>query len=232
MHQYSLKVIATAWVAAILVCSVGGMQLSAAAKEEPIAATVSTDASEVTPTVSRAYRSQVEAAQAEAARQAAEAAAAAEAARQQAEAEEAARQQAAAEEAAKKKAAEEEAARKKSRSVAQKAVDAARSCIGIPYGASRYGTTFDCSGLTQYAYKQAGISLAHSAEAQYNQCTKISRSELQAGDLVFWSSGGSIDHVGIYTGNGKVIDASPSGVVERAIYTTSSQTIAGYGRPY
>ena len=91
-------------------------------------------------------------------------------------------------------------------------VAAAKSCLGVPYaygGASMKG--FDCSGLTYYVYAQNGITLSRTATAQYKQGTVISKSELQPGDLVFFSnekSGGEIGHVGIYIGDGKLIHAS------------------------
>ncbi len=116
-------------------------------------------------------------------------------------------------------------------SVGQNVVAVARSCIGIRYGASKFGTTFDCSGLTQYAYGKAGVSLCHSSSGQYASCKKIASSQLQVGDLVFWGNSRNINHVGIYSGGGKIIDASPNGVVERSIYSTGSQQIVGYGRP-
>jgi cell wall-associated NlpC family hydrolase len=62
-----------------------------------------------------------------------------------------------------------------------------------------------------YLYKQFGYSLPHSASAQYANCgVKVSRSNLQPGDLVFFTSsgaGGRINHVGIYTGNDQIIHA-------------------------
>lgn len=116
-------------------------------------------------------------------------------------------------------------------SVGEKIVAAAMSKIGTPYGAVINGVTFDCSGLVQWACKQAGISISRSSYTQVNDCAKVSRNELQLGDLIFWQSGGVINHVGIYAGNGMVIDASPHGVVKRAIFSSPSQSIACYGRP-
>jgi cell wall-associated NlpC family hydrolase len=76
---------------------------------------------------------------------------------------------------------------------------------------------FDCSGLTQYAYGQAGISIPRNSRAQYASLPKVSSDDLQAGDLVFWGSGGSdpssIVHVAIYLGGGKVVQAPESGDV-------------------
>ena len=88
----------------------------------------------------------------------------------------------------------------------------AKSCLGVPYrsgGTSMKG--FDCSGFTYYVFGQNGITLNRTATAQYQQGTHISKSELQPGDLVFFTnedSGPNIGHVGIYIGDGKVIHAS------------------------
>ena len=68
--------------------------------------------------------------------------------------------------------------------------------------------TYDCSGLTSAAWAKAGKSLPHNAAAQYSATTRISRSELQPGDLVFYRS---LGHVGIYVGGGQIIDASRAG---------------------
>ena len=84
--------------------------------------------------------------------------------------------------------------------------------LGVRYvygGSSPSG--FDCSGFTMYLYKQFGYSLPHTASGQYANCGyKVSRSDLQPGDLVFFSSpssGGRINHVGVYVGNGNVVHA-------------------------
>jgi peptidoglycan DL-endopeptidase CwlO len=71
--------------------------------------------------------------------------------------------------------------------------------------------TFDCSGLTMRAYAAAGISLPHSAAAQQHAGRRVSLSQLQPGDLVFW--GNPAYHVGIYVGGGRVLDAPHTGTV-------------------
>jgi peptidoglycan DL-endopeptidase CwlO len=73
------------------------------------------------------------------------------------------------------------------------------------YGASG-PNAWDCSGLTQGAWAAAGVSLPHSSRAQYSSGRKVSKSELQPGDLVFFYS--PISHVGIYIGDGNMIHAS------------------------
>lgn len=92
----------------------------------------------------------------------------------------------------------------------QAVVNAALSKNGYPYV---YGGTgpngFDCSGLAQWAYKQAGISIPRTVRQQYYACTKISNP--QPGDLVFFHTIGWMTHVGIYIGNNQFIHASTPG---------------------
>ena len=93
---------------------------------------------------------------------------------------------------------------------AQAAVNEARKHLGTPYvygGAAPGG--FDCSGLVQYCYKVAGVTLPRTTSEQINAGTSVSQASLQVGDLVFPSSG----HVGLYTGNGKFIHAPKTGDV-------------------
>ena len=86
----------------------------------------------------------------------------------------------------------------------QAIVDAAASKIGSPYVWGATGpNSFDCSGLTSWAYKQVGKDIPRTSQAQAASGTKISRDNLQAGDIVAFYSGAS--HVGIYTGHGTVI---------------------------
>ncbi|MBD5532238.1 MAG: SH3 domain-containing protein [Lachnospiraceae bacterium] len=82
--------------------------------------------------------------------------------------------------------------------------------VGCPYvyGGTSLSNGTDCSGFTMLLYAKYGISLAHSARAQARCGSDVSISQLRPGDLVFYSQGGSIDHVAIYIGGGKVCHAS------------------------
>jgi peptidoglycan DL-endopeptidase CwlO len=90
-------------------------------------------------------------------------------------------------------------------------LEAALEQVGTPYewGGSGPGG-FDCSGLTSFAYRAAGVSLPHSSRAQSRMGVAVSRSELAPGDLVFFGS--PVYHVGIYVGNGKMVHARTFGV--------------------
>ena len=88
-------------------------------------------------------------------------------------------------------------------------VEFAHSRLGCPYVWGATGpTTFDCSGLTQWCYAQAGISIPRNSEAQYAEGRKIPMSEIQPGDIL-WKPG----HVGIYIGNNMYIHAPHTGDV-------------------
>jgi cell wall-associated NlpC family hydrolase len=94
----------------------------------------------------------------------------------------------------------------------REALQWALSQIGKPYVWAGAGPdSYDCSGLTMWAFAHVGISLPHSAAGQYGYGTHIPVSQLQPGDLVFYSEGGYIGHVGIYYGNGQMVDAPNSG---------------------
>ncbi|GAA3249242.1 hypothetical protein GCM10017691_60110 [Pseudonocardia petroleophila] len=90
------------------------------------------------------------------------------------------------------------------------AVDLALSKVGSPY---RWGATgpsaFDCSGLVNWAFAQAGIDVPRTSRALSQTGTPVSRDQLQPGDLVFFYS--PVSHVGIYIGNGQMVHASTSG---------------------
>jgi len=67
---------------------------------------------------------------------------------------------------------------------------------------------FDCSGLTQMAWKQAGVAMPHNAAQQYQRTRHITRAQLQPGDLVYYNGFG---HVALYIGNNQIVHASRSG---------------------
>lgn len=95
-------------------------------------------------------------------------------------------------------------------STGQAVVDAARSKIGAPYAWGAAGpNSFDCSGLTSWAYAQAGKQIPRTSQAQAGGGQQVSLNDLQPGDIIAYYSGAS--HVGIYTGNGTIIDALNSG---------------------
>jgi peptidoglycan DL-endopeptidase CwlO len=109
-------------------------------------------------------------------------------------------------------------------SLGQRAVYLASLQAGKPYvygGSGPYN--FDCSGLVQYVFKQLGRTLPRTAEQQYEATTRISQSQMQVGDLIFFGSPGSIGHVGIYAGNNQMWDAPHSGttVQLQTIWSTS-----------
>lgn len=108
----------------------------------------------------------------------------------------------------------------------QKVISVAKAQMGKPY---RWGATgpnsFDCSGLMQYAFKNgAGISLPRVSRDQANVGKKVSKAELQPGDLVFFAKGGRIHHVGMYLGNDQYIHAPQTGDVVK-ISKLSSRTL-------
>jgi cell wall-associated NlpC family hydrolase len=119
----------------------------------------------------------------------------------------------------------------------QSAVDHARQQIGRPYtygGASPSGG-FDCSGLTSWAWKQAGVtSIPRTSRDQHAWAKAITRQELQPGDLVFYSSGGpsgTVSHVALFIGDGMIVHASSShDRVEEAPVDYWSGHLVGYGR--
>ncbi|RKN42267.1 C40 family peptidase [Streptomyces hoynatensis] len=84
--------------------------------------------------------------------------------------------------------------------------------LGSPYVWGATGpSSFDCSGLTSWAYAQAGVSLPRTSQAQASAGTQVGRDQLAPGDLVFYYSG--LTHVGIYAGNGQIIHAPRTGSV-------------------
>lgn len=112
-------------------------------------------------------------------------------------------------------------------SAAAVAVNAARAALGAPYVWGSAGpSTFDCSGLTSWAWAQAGVYLPHSAAAQYGSLPKVPLSDLQLGDIVYYGNFGP--HVGIYIGGGQMIHArhpGPGGQVQL-------DSVYGYDEPW
>lgn len=95
-------------------------------------------------------------------------------------------------------------------------VTTGRSLVGTPYvwgGESFEEGGFDCSGFTQYVFKQAGYDLPRVSSQQANYGTGVSRSSIQPGDLVFYSmqANGVVSHVGLYIGNGQMIHSPKPG---------------------
>ncbi|AVV43091.1 NlpC/P60 family protein [Streptomyces sp. ID05-04B] len=98
---------------------------------------------------------------------------------------------------------------------AMAAFQAAQTQLGKPYEYGATGTaTYDCSGLTSWAYAQAGVHISRTSQAQANDGTRIySQSGLKVGDLVIFY--GDQHHVGLYAGNGQVLHAPRTGTVVR-----------------
>ncbi|WP_422334717.1 C40 family peptidase [Rhodococcus sp. (in: high G+C Gram-positive bacteria)] len=94
-------------------------------------------------------------------------------------------------------------------SAGEKAVQAAQSKLGAPYVYGAAGpNSFDCSGLVQWAYKQAGLNLPRTSYDQASAGMPVAQPDLRPGDVVSFYGG---SHSGIYAGNGNVIHASTSG---------------------
>jgi len=117
------------------------------------------------------------------------------------------------------------------------AIWAAASQVGVPYvwggetplPAANAG--FDCSGLVQWAYGQAGIALPRTAQQQHDAVTAVPAAQAQPGDLVFWNDGTtSVQHVAIYVGAGIVLEAPSTGSVVSysPLWTTG---LVGFGVP-
>jgi cell wall-associated NlpC family hydrolase len=109
------------------------------------------------------------------------------------------------------------------------AIRAALGEIGTPYvwgGSSPSG--FDCSGLVQWAYAHAGLALPRVAQDQYDSTPGLPvGTSLEPGDLVFFGRGAhAVDHVGIYLGDGRMVDAPHTGAVVRV------EPMTGFDPPY
>jgi cell wall-associated NlpC family hydrolase len=108
-------------------------------------------------------------------------------------------------------------------------VSTARDFLGLAYlwaGTSGFG--FDCSGLTEVVYRVHGITIPRDAEAQALAGRPVSRSALLPGDLVFFARSGHVHHVGIYVGQGRMLDAPQTG----SRVQVTSLAASGYASEY
>ncbi|WP_063053599.1 C40 family peptidase [Nocardia arthritidis] len=107
------------------------------------------------------------------------------------------------------------------------ALDAALSKVGSPYVYGAAGpNSFDCSGLVQWSYRQAGVELPRTSGAQLSAGSPVSLNDLQPGDLVSFYGG---SHSGLYAGDGNVVHASTSGQPVK-VAPISSMPVAGARR--
>jgi cell wall-associated NlpC family hydrolase len=112
---------------------------------------------------------------------------------------------------------------------ARRAVEAALSQVGKPYRWGAAGPdSYDCSGLTMWAWAQAGVALPHNSGMQYAATTRVARDDWQPGDLLFF--GNPIHHVGMYIGRGQMVEAPYSGTQVRVNSAYRSDYV-GAGRP-
>lgn len=112
---------------------------------------------------------------------------------------------------------------------AQTAVEAALSQLGKPYVWAAEGPdSYDCSGLTLWAWARAGVSLPHNSGMQYAATPRVDRSDWQPGDLLFFGS--PIHHVSMYIGNGQMVEAPYTGSQVRVVPADRSDYV-GAGRP-
>jgi cell wall-associated NlpC family hydrolase len=110
------------------------------------------------------------------------------------------------------------------------AVAAAKSQVGVRYikYMSREGVGFDCSGLTAWAWEQAGVSIPHQSRQQFNTTARVPIAYIEPGDLIYFYS--PITHVGIYIGGGMMVDAPGPGRFVRYAAVTFSKVV-GVSRP-
>ncbi len=98
------------------------------------------------------------------------------------------------------------------RSTGDKAATIALDQLGTPY---RYGGStpsgFDCSGLVQYSYSRAGLSVPRTTQALWNESKTVAWKDRQVGDLLFFEFEGKMSHVGMYIGNRQFVHAPSSG---------------------
>lgn len=101
--------------------------------------------------------------------------------------------------------------------------------LSYVYGGTSLSGGVDCSGFTQAIYREYGISIPRDAASQAYGGTRISRGDLQPGDLVFYSNGGGISHVGMYIGGGQIVHAANRATGVK-ISSMDYSTPVGYGR--
>jgi cell wall-associated NlpC family hydrolase len=118
---------------------------------------------------------------------------------------------------------------------AQHAANIAIQQVGVRYrygGASPSG--FDCSGLIQYAYANAGKRIPRTAAAQWKTMRPVASDDLRVGDVLFFRIAGKMSHVGLYVGDGRFVHAPSTG---RAVAVASLRSdfyvdrLVGAGRP-
>lgn len=113
---------------------------------------------------------------------------------------------------------------------AEIAISAATSQLGVPwvFAMAEPGVGFDCSGLTSWAWGQAGVSLPHQSRSQFSSLPQIPKGEAQRGDLLFFYS--PISHVSIYLGNGQQVHSPNSGDTVK-VSNVNWNNVTGVGRP-
>ncbi len=122
-----------------------------------------------------------------------------------------------------------------SRGVGDQAVVVALRQVGVPY---RYGGTnprgFDCSGLVQYSYSKAGVSVARTTAQLWATTRTVKPHNLRIGDLIFFKIDGKMSHVGMYIGGQRFVHAPSSGRTVTVASLNSSFYQAAFlraGRP-
>jgi cell wall-associated NlpC family hydrolase len=109
-------------------------------------------------------------------------------------------------------------------------VNAALSQLGVPYrfATAVPGVSFDCSGLTKWAWSLAGVNLPHQSRRQFATTTRVPINQARAGDLIYYYS--PISHVGIYLGDGRLVHAPSTGDVVK-ISAVNWGRVVGVTRP-
>jgi cell wall-associated NlpC family hydrolase len=111
------------------------------------------------------------------------------------------------------------------------AIQAAQSQLNVPYvwGGESPGSGFDCSGLVQWAWAQAGVSLPRTSGAQFEATTQVPLADIQPGDLLFYGPDGS-EHVAMYIGGGTMVEAPQTGETVHDTGVRTGGDFAGVGR--